>query len=82
MVIAAINRIFTFFFSGNSRRVFEKIIFFVAIFTCIIHFLAIILANAHILPAQWIGMEEYQNPIVAIYTPFTIILLYEIYLLI
>lgn len=82
MVIAAINRIFTFFFSGNSRRVFEKIIFFVAIFTFIIHFLAIILANAHILPSQWIGMEEYQNPIVAIYTPFTIILLYEIYLLI
>lgn len=82
MLITTINRIFCFFFSTKSKKIFERTVFIAAIVAFVFHFLAIMLANSGILPAELIGVDEHQNPIAAIYTPFTIILLYEIYLLI
>lgn len=82
MFVKVINRIFSLFFSEQSRRQFEQVVFIFAIVSFILHFLVIILANSGIFPAGLVGIEGKQNPIISIYTPFTVILLYEIYLLI
>jgi len=82
MPITILNKIFNLFFSENAKKRFEKIIFITAIVAFIIHFIAIILANSGLLSSQISGEEQYQNPIISIYTPFTIILLFEIYSLI
>lgn len=58
---------------------FEKAIFISAILAFILHFLFIVLSNL-----GYISTEDAVslNPIRAIYTPFTIILIFEIYLLV
>lgn len=76
------NKIYSFFLSEKRRIQFEKIVFLAAIVAFVVHFVAIILANSGYFSNQMFGIADYQNPITAIYTPFSIIILYEIYALI
>jgi len=77
MILTKVNKVYSLFLSEKRKIQFEKIIFPIAIATFIIHFSLIILGNFNMLPGS-----VSENPIKAIYTPFSIILLYEIYLLI
>jgi hypothetical protein len=76
------KKIFLFFFSAKSKLLFEKTIFVSAILTFIVHFLLITLSNWGKIPPEIAGDASWQSPINAIYTPFTIILIFEIYLLV
>jgi len=81
MHITIFRKIFSFFFSARSKLLFEKAIFISAILTFVVHFSLIMLSNFGIIPPEIAGGAN-QNPIHAIYTPFTIILIFEIYLLV
>lgn len=78
MLYRYLSKIYPFFLSETSKKHFERIIFLTAIIAFIIHFVWIILAGLKGSTSLKVGI----NPISAIYTPFSIILLYEIYLLI
>lgn len=83
MIFEAINRTFQLLLSKRRKHQFERIIFVAAIVGFILHFLWIVFANFGWLPGKVNHTQElYINPIASIYTPFTIILLYEIYSLI
>ena len=82
MPMAFFRRIFSFFFSPKSKLGIEKILFIGAIFTFLTHFLLIMLANGGYLPLWLVGTTEQLNPVDSIYTPFSIILIFEVYLLI
>ena len=79
------NKIVTFLFdrflSENTRHKIEKIILKVAIFSFFIH-----LAIIYSMKFDFIGFssnsELLKDPISAAYTPFSFILIYEVYLLI
>lgn len=79
---AVFRSIFLFFFSPKSKARFEKGLFSLAITTFFIHFLLILLSNGGYLPYWLVGTTGIQNPIDSIYTPFSIILIFEVYLLI
>lgn len=80
-----INKIFGVLFqkflSKKNKEMSERVILKVAIFSFIVHLLIIGLVNYNI-----ISIDEpsnlFKNPIAAIYTPFSFILVYEVYLLI
>ncbi|MGL5683807.1 MAG: hypothetical protein ACRDDZ_12260 [Marinifilaceae bacterium] len=67
--------------SETSKNLFERVVMKVAIATFIIHLLIILLCKW-----GWLGealsVGPDLNPVSAIYTPFSIILFYEIYLLV
>ena len=67
--------------SEKTREKSEKVIIWIAIIGFLVHLLLIALANFH-----WIQVNDtsglLKNPIVAIYTPFSFILVYEVYLLV
>ena len=73
--------IFEKFLSENTREKTEKIILKIAIFSFFIH-----LAIIYCIKFDFIEMpqnsELLKNPISAVYTPFSFILIYEVYLLI
>ncbi|MEJ6681049.1 MAG: hypothetical protein QNL21_03040 [Flavobacteriales bacterium] len=79
------NKIVTFLFdkflSQNTREKIEKIILKVAIFSFFIH-LAIIYFTKFGFIDFSSDSELLKNPISAVYTPFSFILIYEVYLLI
>jgi hypothetical protein len=76
-----INRLYQFFFSSQRRLIVDRIILVIAIAGFLIH-LGLIYMKA------WgvISIEEstglLDNPIAAAYTPFSFILVYEVYLLV
>jgi len=74
-----IKGIFNFLLSVKIKDRIEKTILIIAIFSYLIHLLLILL-NVQ----GFIALDEkfFKNPIAAIYTPFSFILLYEVYLLI
>jgi len=76
-----LQRVFDKLFSENTREKTEKIILLVAIVSFFIHLLIIYLAKFNVIevPAD---SELFDSPISAAYTPFSFILVYEIYLLI
>ena len=77
-----IEKLFLKVFSENNLKKFEKFILFFATIGFIIH-LALILLNNNGLLNLSIGEDTLlQNPISAIYTPFSFILVYEAFLLI
>ena len=82
MVIKRIDYIFSFFFSDRRKFQVEKTIFAVAIVAFIVHFTLISLAEFGLFPQQIYSSDIALNPITSVYTPFSIILLYEVYLLI
>lgn len=74
-----IEFIFQLFLSKKVKKRSEKFILIVSISTYILHLLLIFCTNQ-----GWIDIDSQflKNPIAAIYTPFSFILLYEVYLLI
>lgn len=67
--------------SEETRKKSETVIIWIAIASFIIHLLLIGLVDLH-----WLQINDtsglLKNPIVAIYTPFSFILIYEVYLLV
>ena len=72
---------YTVFLSENTKRKSEKIIILIAIVSFIIHLLLIALIDLDILSISN-SSRLLNSPIAAIYTPFSFILIYEVYLLI
>ena len=75
------NSLFTKFLSEKTKEKSEKIIIYIAIISFVFHLLLIALADL-----KWIQFDDFtgllKNPMAAIYTPFSFILLYEAYLLV
>ncbi|MBI72549.1 MAG: hypothetical protein CMG61_03810 [Candidatus Marinimicrobia bacterium] len=69
------------FFSSRSKNLIEKIILNIALFSFILH-LGLIIASQNSLLGLNFSSDLLNNAIVAIYTPFSFILLYEVYLLV
>ena len=75
------SKIFDFFLSNNSKKNIEKYVLVISIVGFIFHLLLIYLNKFEIIEIN----DPYNllnNPISAVYTPFSFILVYEIYLLI
>ena len=77
-----INIVFGKVFSDRNLRIFEKLILFLATSGFIIHLLLILLNNNGYLDLSFFNDSLFVNPISAIYTPFSFILIYEAFLLI
>ena len=76
-----LNTLNNFFLSEKTKKKSEMLIIKIAIASFIIHSLLIALVDFKILQiSDSTGLL--QNPIVAIYTPFSFILIYEVYLLV
>jgi len=75
------RKLYLIFLSEYAKRRIEKTILYVALFGFLIHLILIYLAKLGVtnFPTEW---ELFKNPISAIYTPFSFILVYEVYLLI
>lgn len=73
------NRGLELLLSPATRHRSERAILVVAISSYLLHLLLILLANQGIIAAE---SKFLQNPVSAIYTPFSFILVYEVYLLI
>lgn len=79
--INLLNKLFDFFLSEKTKNQIEKIILVVALISFFVHLGLIYLSNYQV--NGFISDSELlQNPISAIYTPFSFILIYEVYLLI
>ena len=63
----------------KTKKLSEKIIINIAIVSFILH-LAVIALNDLNLLGNGISVDMFTNPISAIYTPFSFILVYEVYL--
>lgn len=78
---SALDRIYNIFLSDQTRRRSEKIIISLAIVSFFLHLAVIVLSDYGIISVP--DKEAlFANPIAAIYTPFSFILLYEAYLLV
>lgn len=75
------NRIYDLLLSENTRNKTEVIFIWIAIFSFLIHLFIILLANYNIAPFNT-DSDLLSDPISAIYTPFTFLLLFEVYLLV
>ena len=75
------NTIFTIVFAKNIRKIIEKIILILAAVGFVLHLLLIFLKGQGIVFFSPLYPELLNDPISAIYTPFSLILIYEIYLL-
>ncbi len=75
------NFLFTKFLSEKTKEKSEKIIIYIAIASFLFHLVLIAFVDL-----KWIKFDDFsgllKNPMVAIYTPFSFILLYEAYLLV
>ena len=67
--------------SGKTQKKFERFILIIAITSFIIHLGIILLADMGMLSFD-ASSDLLKNPIAAVYTPFSFILVYEVYLLI
>ena len=73
------DKLFNLFFGDRSRFLIEKYIINISIISFLLHLILIIISKY-----QFISLEGelFNNPLAAIYTPFSFILVYEVYLLI
>ena len=69
------------FLSNETRKKSERIILIIAIASFFIHLSLIFLVDLGAIKIDS-GTSLFENPIAAIYTPFSFILVYEVYLLI
>lgn len=76
-----LNKLYQIFLSEHSKNRIEKTILYVALFGFFIHLILIYLSKFGIINFHS-ESELFKNPISAIYTPFSFILVYEVYLLI
>lgn len=77
-----IDRLFHFFFNATFRRRFELLILYLGIGSFLVHLGLILLHDL-----RWINLgptadELFISPVSAIYTPFSFILIYEVYMLV
>ncbi|MFK2819839.1 hypothetical protein U0L90_06920 [Flavobacteriaceae sp. LMIT009] len=76
-----LDRLYQIFLSESVKQRIEKIILYIALFGFFIHLFLILLSKFGIVNF-FLESELFNNPISAIYTPFSFILIYEVYLLI
>ena len=69
-------------FSEKTKKLSERIIINIAIFSFVVHLILILLSNFGFFGDRFETSSFFSSPIAAIYTPFSFILLYEVYLLI
>jgi len=81
-MIGVIENIFNKVFSEKNLKTFEKIILISATLGFIVHLILILLNNNGYIDLSFFQDRLFVNPISAIYTPFSFILVYEAYLLI
>lgn len=75
------NAIYSKILSEEARKKSEVVIVIIAIASFLLHLLLILLVDLKVL--EFNGYQElFNNPIAAIYTPFSFILIYEVYLLV
>ena len=76
------ENLFSIIFSEKVIKKFEKYILFLASIGFVIHLIIILLNNYNIIELSIAGTNLFSNPISALYTPFSFILIYEAFLLI
>jgi hypothetical protein len=76
-----LNKLYQFFLSEYAKKQIEKITLYVALFGFFIHLTLIYLSKFSIITTLP-ELELFNSPISAVYTPFSFILIYEVYLLI
>ena len=69
------------FFSSISKNIIEKIILNIALFSFLVHLALILISKNNIFGFNF-SSDLFDNSIIAIYTPFSFILIYEVYLLV
>ena len=74
------SKIFDLFISDSSKKSIERFILIISLISFLIHLLLIFLAKNNIVFSSENSILK--SPIMAIYTPFSFILIYEIYLLV
>lgn len=79
--IKLLSYLFNKFLSVDTKEKLERIILVLAIVSFLIHLLLIYLVNIDLLTVS-AEITLFKNPIAAIYTPFSFILIYEVYLLV
>ena len=81
-MILKIDKLHGYIFSDNNLKKFEKLILFLAVGGFILH-LALIYLNLNYDVSILKGLDDLlRNPISALYTPFSFILIYEAFLLV
>lgn len=75
------SKIYHILLSEYAKKRIEKVILYVALSSFFIHLALIYLSKFSII-SVFSGSELFENPLSAIYTPFSFILIYEVYLLI
>ena len=75
------NSLFSTVFADTVRKKVENLILILAGFGFIIHLLLILLKELDLITVTELNQELLNDPISAIYTPFSLILVYEVYLL-
>ena len=76
-----LNKLYVIFLSEDTKKKIEKIILYVALLGFFIHLILIYLSKFGVMVLES-ESDLFKNPISAIYTPFSFILVYEVYLLI
>lgn len=76
-----LNKFYAFFLSEKTKKRIEKITLYVALIGFFTHLILIYLSKFDIVVLHS-SSNLFKNPISAIYTPFSFILIYEVYLLI
>ena len=79
--MTVLSKFYQIFLSEQAKKQIEKIILYVALVGFFIHLILIYLSKFDFISALP-ASELFKNPISAIYTPFSFILIYEVYLLI
>ncbi len=80
VVQTRLNQLAQLFLSENSKKAIERVILVLAIASFIVHLLCIYFAE--LFPFLDPGSPLLGSPIAAVYTPFSFILVYEVYLLV
>ena len=81
-MIKTVENIFSGLFSEGNLKKFEKFILISATLGFVVHLLLILLNNNGYVDLSFFQDKLFVNPISAIYTPFSFILIYEAFLLI
>ena len=79
---AQVNRLFSIVFDPEIQKRFERILLILAGVGFLAHLLLIILKSYEVWFLANVNSELLNDPIAAIYTPFSLILFYEVYLLV
>ncbi len=76
-----LDRAYAFLFSDSRRKLFERLILGIAVVGFVVHLAIIYLVDFGIIDLDS-NLPLLKNPIAAAYTPFSFILIYEVYLLV